>query len=264
MKKPYQTERPEWVTFSPGSNTSFYIEKAGYFDERPEIHTSITQILVLLVLPFLTIFLSAWFLFLIPLLFFGWGSLYIHLPIRTGIQDCESAAWGFNYHSNKIWIYIGGGGNFEGGKKWKTFTMPWDLTWVRTSTLLADNSWYHETKANRLASSLRKSESAEKTVGGYEWLNLHKWKEVHPYIDSYDNTVVNATICVVEREWRPLWFMWTNLFSKKTKSLDINFDQEVGKGKGTWKGGTLGCGYSFKAGETPLECLRRMERERKF
>jgi hypothetical protein len=40
--------------------------------------------------------------------------------------------------------------------------------------------------------------------------------------------------------------------------------KEAGKRKGSWKGGTLGCGYELKKNETPLECLRRMESEREF
>lgn len=119
----YLSEDLKWVSFYPQFNSSFYVEKAGYFDERPQVHTSVTQLIALACLPLA--FISAWFLLLIPFVFFGWGTLYINLPIKTGIQDCESAAWGFNYHDNTIWIYIGGGGNFEGGKKWKTFSMPW-------------------------------------------------------------------------------------------------------------------------------------------
>jgi len=33
---------------------------------------------------------------------------------------------------------------------------------------------------------------------------------------------------------------------------------------GSWKGGTLGCGYTLRKNETPLECLKRMEVERNF
>jgi len=73
-----------------------YVEAAGYFDERPIIHTSITQLLMLLILPIIT-YISLWSVLLIPLLFIGYGATYIHLPIKTGINDCESAAWGFNY-----------------------------------------------------------------------------------------------------------------------------------------------------------------------
>lgn len=259
--KEYLTEHSEWVSFYPKFNSSFYLEKAGYFDERPQVHTSITQLLILFSLPFL-LFQSLWFLFLIPFIFFGWGQLYINLPIKTGIQDCNSAAWGFNYHDNKIWWYVGGAGNFEGGRKWKTITMPWDMTWVRTSILLKDGyDWFHETKNNRQS---WQEDKEGKIIGSYGWINKNKWKETYPYLDSYDNTIVNATISIEEREWRPLWFQWTRLFSKINKDIHVEFDKEVGKGKGSWKGGTIGCGYKLLSNETPYECLKRMEKERKF
>jgi hypothetical protein len=69
---------------------------------------------------------------------------------------------------------------------------------------------------------------------------------------------------VEEREWRPRWFKWTSLFSKVKRTIDINFNDEVGERTGSWKGGTLGCGYDLLPDETPLECLRRMEKEREF
>lgn len=256
----YLTENPEkWISFYPKFRNGFYIEKAGYFDERPQVNTSITQLIILIALPFL-LFQSVWFLLLLPLLLFGWGALYINLPIKTGIQDCESATWGINYHDNKLWIYIGGAGNFEGGKKWKTFTMPWNLTWVRTSTKMKDGyDWFHETEGNR-----KTWKGDENVIGSHDWLMKNRWKETHPYIDKFDNTTVNATIGVSEREWRPLWFKWTKLFANTRRTIDIEFDKEVGKAKGSWKGGTLGCSYELRPNETPLECLKRMESERLF
>lgn len=249
----YMTESPQWVSFYPKFNAGFYVEKAGYFDERPQVHTSLTQLVVLAALPFL-LFQSLIFILTLPLVLFGWGTLYINLPIKTGIQDCDSAAWGFNYHDNKIWIYIGGGGNFQGGKKWKTFTMPWDYTWVRTSLLLKDQkSWAHETKGNR------------QEFYNDEWNDKDLvFIETHPYKDNFDNKVVLATIRVEEREWRPLVFKWTKLFSRIRKTIDVEFSSEVGKEKGSWKGGCIGCSYVIRPNETPFECLKRMEKERVF
>lgn len=65
-------------------------------------------------------------------------------------------------------------------------------------------------------------------------------------------------------EWRPLGLMWTSLFAKTRKSICIDFDKEVGKRKGSWKGGCTGCSYELLDGEVPRNCLRRMEIERTF
>jgi len=256
----YLTESTRWVTFYPKFNSSFFIEKAGYFDERPEVHTSVTQLLMLVLLPFLIV-QSGWFSFLFPFLFLGWGRLYISLPIRTGIQDCDSPCYGFDYHNDIIWIGIGGIEGSEGQTKWITFEMPWSLSWIRTSTKIKDGSWFHETENNRVH-----WEEDEKCVivGSYEWLEANKWQETHPFFDKYDNTTVIATIGVTEREWRALWFKWTSLFAKKRKTINVRFDKAVGEGKGSWKGGTFGCGHQMKMNETPLECLKRMENEKEF
>lgn len=58
--------------------------------------------------------------------------------------------------------------------------------------------------------------------------------------------------------------MWTSLFSKIRTDIDVEFDKEVGERTGSWKGGVLGCGWGLLPGETPYECLKRMERERLF
>jgi hypothetical protein len=73
-----------------------------------------------------------------------------------------------------------------------------------------------------------------------------------------------ATIKVEEREWRWHWFKWLPLTKKVRRTIAIDFNGEVGEGTGSWKGGTMGCGYELLPNETPLQCLRRMERERKF
>lgn len=257
----YLTEDMKWVHFYPKFSESFYLEHAGYFDERPCLVTSVTQLAVLAIFPFL-LATSLWYILLTPLLLFGWGGLRIKLPIKTGIEDSDSAAWGFNYHDNTIWIYIGGAGNFDGGRKWVTIYMPWDYTWVRTSTLMKDGySWFHETNTNRV--SWDEDVNGE-TLGSYGWLKKNKHTETYDYIDKFDGTIVKADVSVSEREWRPRWFKWTKLFAKIVRSIDVTFDQEVGKRKGSWKGGTIGCGYDLKSGETPYACLMRMQSERDF
>lgn len=73
-----------------------------------------------------------------------------------------------------------------------------------------------------------------------------------------------ATVFVERRAWRPKWFTWTRLFEKERQSIDVAFDDEVGERTGSWKGGTVGCGWEMLPNETPERTLRRMERERVF
>lgn len=252
----YLTEDPRWVHFYPRFSTSFVLEKAGYFDERPEVSTSITQLLGLIALPI--VLLHSWSgLLLIPFIFLGWGRLYIHLPVKTGIQECDSARWGINIHDHAIFVYTGSGNIF--GSSLKSVYLPWALQWVRTSTLLNDNTWYNE-----VPGKVRTYDDSKNDKGTHNWIEENRWKETHDYIDSYDNSVVQATIGVREHEWRPKWFKWTSLFAKKRRSITVDFSDEVGENKGSWKGGTLGCSYDLLPNETPYQCLKRMEKERIF
>lgn len=256
--KEYKTEDPRWVSFYPKYNSGFYIEKAGYFDERPLIHTSVTQIIALLAIVPLAL-VSLWFLLLLPFaLLFGWGMLFIHLPIRTGIQDCESATWGVNYHGSILWIYTGGGGNFDGGRKYVSIYMPWNYKWIRTSTRLADGTWHHETKGNLLRWG-----KTENEPGGYTWLNENKWTELHPYFDI-DGELMDVTLSMKEYERRPRGFVWTSLFAKVRKFVEVEFSAESGPTKVTSKGGVTKTGYALLPNETPYDCfMRSIEQERR-
>lgn len=75
---------------------------------------------------------------------------------------------------------------------------------------------------------------------------------------------VTATYYVSHQEWRWRWLQWTPWPRKTATSISVSFSEEVGEGRGSWKGGTVGCGYDMLPGESALECLRRMERERTF
>jgi hypothetical protein len=69
-----------------------------------------------------------------------------------------------------------------------------------------------------------------------------------------------ATIQEETRYWTRPWLPYKRL----SRSINVEFDAEVGERSGSWKGGVLGCSYEMRPGETRRGTLRRMERERKF
>lgn len=101
-----------------------------------------------------------------------------------------------------------------------------------------------------------------------EWVRrLNPVSETHPFtyvLRSGKVQKVNATIT------RERWIKGRHILSRlgwpsRTRyDIDIDFDGEVGERAGSWKGGTVGCSHEMLPGETPLETLRRMEREREF
>lgn len=98
-----------------------------------------------------------------------------------------------------------------------------------------------------------------------EWHDAKEKSQVsYPYTYTRENgEVQNRTAAVsVERiTWKRKWWPFANLVRT---SIWVEFDKEVGEGINTWKGGTVGCGNDLLPNESVEECLRRMERERKF
>lgn len=226
MRKNKWIFESKWLIFYFTFNFDLSFEICGYFDNRPRI--------------------------ILGLIFFR---LTLILPFRNKWTDeCDSPKWGIAYHGSTFWIYRGGKGNLNGGNKWWTLDAPWRWQWVRTSNLRKDGAWEHETKGN------------SKDFYKDKWKGII-WNEIHPYTYVLKNGTVqnrNATIKVAEREWRLHWLKWLPIIKKISKVIEIDFDGEVGERTGSWKGGTVGCSYPLLPHETPLECLRKMEKERKF
>lgn len=223
-KKSYESK--DWINFYTGwTGIRFTFGPASYFDNRWHITFSL-----------------------------GWGTFYIHLPIYSKWDECSPPDYGFYYYEKCFWICLGGKGNENGGSKIKCIHLPYDHIWVRTSNLKKDGTWEHETKGNR------------KEFYDKKWDGI-LWKESFHFTYVLKNgTVQNriATLRVEEREWRQRWLKWTKAFATISKTINIDFNDEVGERTGSWKGGTTGCSYNMKHGELPEQTLRRMEKERKF
>lgn len=222
MKKEKWIYESKYLIFYFGWRFDISFEICGYFDNRPRIN--------------------------LDLIFF---SLTLILPFRNEWTDeCVPPKWGVAIHNNTFWLYKGGKGNYVGGNKWWTWDIPFiTKDWVRTSILLKDGTWAHERPKNR------------QNFYKDKWVLLKQsWQ--YDYTDPYDGEVIPTTIYVEEREWRPKWLKWTSLFSIIDRTIDIHFSKECGKDKGSWKGGVIGCGYKLLPNEEPLDCLKRMEKER--
>jgi hypothetical protein len=246
-----------WLSFYPKWSYQGFrltLDAWGYFDPRPVIYTSVTSLLAL-TLPFISLYLLPISIFF---LFKSWGDIYLKLPWNTGKTDeSENPEWGVYFFSvngeipTHIWIR-------RGKKRSKCIYFPWALDWYRTSLMLNNGKFINDIKGSK------------KRLSFYE----DKWKdpqvvfiETHPYKYILKNGKVQerlATIRVEEMEWRRYYTMFTPLFNRVRRSIDVKFSDEVGERTGSWKGGCVGCGYTMLPNETPLECLRRMEKERKF
>lgn len=133
---------------------------------------------------------------------------------------------------------------FHWGLRRKSFDWPWTFHTLAYEQQLRDRSW---------------RDVFDRSVQPYT--------ESHPYTYVLKNGTVQSRTATVGKRRHILclrafkaigWPRWVR------ESVDVEFDGEVGERAGSWKGGTIGCGYDLRAGETLLECLRRMEHDRKF
>lgn len=151
-------------------------------------------------------------------------------------------SWRVYYFERALW--------FCWGSKTKSIYMPWMLEHVKHEVMRPDGSW-----VPYVASYER-----DKEPDG-------RWQESYPYSYILRNREVQnriATVYVERREWRQKWIQWCPILALKRQSIDVSFDDEVGERTGSWKGGTVGCGYEMLNGETAEQTLRRMEIERIF
>lgn len=79
--------------------------------------------------------------------------------------------------------------------------------------------------------------------------------------DDYDGKRITATTHIAERQWKfgAGWFWWLSVFraDKVVRSLTLNFSEEVGPEKGSWKGGITGHGIDMLPGELHEDAFRR-------
>lgn len=168
---------------------------------------------------------------------FGWGKFNVKLPVKTNREpDCEWLDYGFYQFENNLVM--------KWGDRSKYIDFPF-ITWVF--------DWHKVVDKN-----------GNWIDGDRSWDNKDIHRETHDYtytLESGDVQNRKAECFVESRQWHRKWFPFIKMTNKQ---ISIDFDDEVGERSGSWKGGCLGCSYEMLENESIEECLRRMEKERKF
>ena len=188
----------------------------------------------------LCLFEQGWSLMLHP----GWGRWFLNLPKFLSRREPHEMmeSWGFTWHLPE------GDTHLHWGQRTKILWSPWRWEMASWVVLKKDGTW-------------RKHET-----GDYDRPDdLHV--EEHPYhylLSSGEVQHVTASL-IVERTVRKPALLRRLPWPRRTfHGIDIRFSDEVGGRAGSWKGGCIGCGYTMKRGERPVDALRRMQRERRF
>ena len=180
---------------------------------------------------------------------FIWGVLHITLPWKTRIEEtCDAPRYGIDIHGCTFWIHLGGAMDADWhqcNSKWVT----WELPWFSQTF-----DWH-------------------KVWTGQEWVDPEGYSkpyadgrlvETHPYTYILQSGEVQSRIADVYMERRQSHRKWFPFLKKVSTGINVAFDEEVGEKSGSWKGGCIGCGWNIHQGESMLDSLRRMERDRKF
>lgn len=217
-------------------------------------------------------------------------NLFLSMPgwfwrSRKRTPTCgEMHSWGLETHSVDAEFSSQLYANW-GSRSW-FIDLPWATRFYRRSVLLKSGAWHHDYERDRLGvhrARLARRNRLRALVGlpavpdpreGETWWVYHELQDkLNLYTESHDYTYVlrsgeaqdvGATITVQEWETRRRWLWWCPLGARVRRSIDVKFSGEVGERAGSWKGGTVGCGWDMLPGELPVHALRRMERERKF
>lgn len=222
----------KWGYFAPRFAFKFVLHRGGYFDQR----YAVTIALI-------------------------WGVFHFYLPFKTRlVEGCNTPEYGIAIHDNTFWLYTGGKydesiGQCTGNDQWITWDLPF-FSWI------FDGHWIREKR--QIFDELQIGDWRQVDRDAYLYRQDLAYTETHLYTYVLkDGTAQNrkATCTIEKRKWHRKWFPFLTMVRQV---IDISFDDEVGERSGSWKGGCTGCSYDMLEGETIEECLRRMEKERKF
>ena len=158
----------------------------------------------------------------------------------------KSISYGFYYYDDALVLCL--------GKKRKHVEMPWSLQFRSSELLDFDRR------------TLFKTTSKDRISDYFHSFYELKQSLQKPYSFRYvlrNGEIQNRTakICIERRIWSMNWFRW---IKKIQTTISIDFDDEVGEGTGSWKGGCTGCSYDLLDNETAEQALRRLENEKDY
>ena len=165
------------------------------------------------------------------------------LGIRRGPISIEDEPQWSAYASSEF------GMTFHWGMQRKSFDWPWSWYTLAYEVMMEDGTW------QPLRYGIRDGGQDDLYIESHHYAYTLKTGEVQRRMASVSKR--RHIIC-----WRMFkilgWPRWIK------RSINIEFDGEVGEGSGSWKGGCIGCTYDLRSDETMLEALRRMEKDRAF
>ena len=174
-----------------------------------------------------------------------------------GYWDTYAREYGFTAAEGSVHFHYGPQTHDSETTKSKCWFYPW------RETKLVRHSLY-DTEGNHFADL---PEWGARSRHG--WTVRNAIEDICPVakfeFDDFDGERITATCRIEEREWargKGLWRLPYLFRNTVRRSFDVQFSSEVGKRKGSWKGGTVGHSGDIGRDETIESAFRRYcERE---
>lgn len=188
----------------------------------------------------------------------GWDAETVKRLGRDWYWDIDHRKYGFSYTNGHLSIYYGrcGGACADSSieQRWGYF-LPW-TQWRHVRHSLYD------LKGELYQTDPKAFVSLCDPAGWEAWREIEKsCPSVSFAFEDFDGQRLTAKTRIEEREWRfgAGWFKWLSWFRrpKISRSLNIEFSDEVGPEKGSWKGGTIGHSIEMLPGELHEAAFRR-------
>lgn len=167
-----------------------------------------------------------------------------------GYWDEHPTSYSISLVDDCIHVYYGPQTHDSTTTKSKLFFLPWkQYRFIR-------ESWYADD-----GSLMRTDYEKDRIPFKFK----HDFKRKIPKsvfeIEDSDGEIIKADVYIHEREWKLGTGIFKYLFCLKKpmikRSIEIEFEKEVGPEKGSWKGGTLGMGFDMESGENAEDAFKR-------
>lgn len=185
----------------------------------------------------------------------SWDAATIERLGRNWYVEVFPREYGFSLNDGFLQVFLGPQTHDSETTKGWCKHLPW------TQWRFVRHSWYGF-NGEHLRTDPEMATPEERRA---QWDSRHAFEKIMPKvvfeIEDYDGARIRAATHIEEREWRfgTGWFKWLSLFRKPkvSRSLDIEFSNEVGPEKGSWKGGTMGTSINMLPGELHEDAFRR-------
>lgn len=177
-----------------------------------------------------------------------WDAATIERIGRDWYWDYDSREYGIGIHSgNHFNLYYGRQSDDSRlEKRWSCF-LPWtEIKLVRSSGYGLDGEWLVDFDQKNWEQKFAQRDALPRAKFLFA---------------DYDGQIITASCYIEEAEYSKGvgYFRWLRYFVKNKvfRSMRMDFSAEVGREKGSWKGGVVGSGIDVQAGELHEAAFKR-------